>query len=123
MQNPVYVFQIALALGLLNVWLVRFNRETAYRGGKARTMREEFEAYGLPGWSTYLVGGLKIGAAIALIAGLWIPSLVMPAAALIVTLMLGALLMHAKIRDPLMKSLPAALMLMMSVSVVYLTRG
>lgn len=43
---------------------------------------------------------LKIGAALALIAGIWLPALVLPAAALICILMLGARAMHAKIGDP-----------------------
>ena len=123
MQNSVSVLQIILALGLMNVWLIRFNRKSAYRGGNASTMREEFAQYGLPAWSTYVIGAMKLGAAFALIVGFWIPSFILPAAALVGTLMLGAILMHAKVRDPLVKSLPAAMMLLMSVSVVYLTQG
>ena len=110
------ILQIVVALGLLNVWLLRPGRVTAYRGGDARSLREEFAAYGLPEFVFDLVGALKIGAAIALIAGLWNASLILPAAALVVLLMVGALAMHAKVKDPAMKSLPAFLMLLMSAS-------
>ena len=111
METVMVILQVAAALGLLNVWLLRFTQSTSYRGGDARTMVEEFAAYGLPAWFTYLIGSLKIGAALALIAGIWLPALVLPAAVMICVLMLGALVMHARIGDPLKKSLPALGML------------
>ena len=113
----VKVLQVTVALGLCNVWLLRFGKSTAYRGGNARSMKEEFAVYGLPVWLCYLVGVLKIGAAIALIVGLWIPSLVFPAAALIAMLMLGALAMHFKVSDPLIKCFPATLVLLATLGI------
>ncbi len=113
MENLVFVLQIIVALGLLNVWLLRFAKTTQYRGGKAQNLKEEFAAYGLPSWFMYMIGTLKIGSALALLAGFWLPLLVAPAAGLVVLLMLGALFMHFKIRDPIIKSVPAALMLTM----------
>ena len=82
-------------------------------------MPEEFAAYGLPAWFAYTIGALKVGAALALIAGIWFPVLVLPAAALICILMLGALAMHAKIGDPPRKSLPAVGMLAMCLFIVW----
>ena len=111
MRTVMIILQIAAALGLLNVWLLRFNRRTAYRGGGAGSMTEEFAAYGLPAWFAYLIGALKVGSALALIAGIWFPAVVLPAAALVCVLMVGALAMHARIGDPLTKSLPALGML------------
>ena len=111
------IFQIAVAAGLLNVWLLRFQRRTPYRGGDARSMREEFAVYGLPGWFRYLIGTLKVGSALCLVAGLWLRFLVFPAALLIALLMLGALAMHLKIRDPLKKSVPALVMLALSAAI------
>jgi hypothetical protein len=119
MRTFMIILQVAAALGLLNVWLLRFNKGTSYRGGGAGTMLEEFAAYGLPAWFAYVIGSLKIGAAFALIAGIWLPALVLPAAALICILMLGALSMHAKIGDPLKKSLPALGMLGLCVAIVW----
>ena len=49
------IAQVIVGLGLLNVWLVRFNKSTEYRGGAAANMREEFATYGLPVWFCYLV--------------------------------------------------------------------
>ena len=121
MQTITLILQVVIALGLFNVWLLRFSRSTPYRGGAAGTMPEEFLAYGLPRWSTYLVGLLKLGAGLALIIGLWHPHWVRPAALLIVGLMVGAIFMHFKIRDPLKKNLPALVMLILSVSLSWLT--
>lgn len=117
MHTVISILQVIVALSLLNVWLLRFSRSTAYRGGNARSMKEEFAFYGLPTWSTYFVGTLKVGAALCLIVGLWIHFLVFPAALLICALMLGALAMHLKVRDPLIKSLPALVMLALSIGI------
>ncbi|MDG1492015.1 MAG: DoxX family protein [Planctomycetota bacterium] len=108
------VLQLVLGLGLLNVWLLRAGNATGYRGGDSTSLRQEFAAYGLPTPVFYAVGALKIGCAVGLIAGIWFPELLMPAASVLVLLMLGALAMHIKVNDPLIKSLPAALMLAMS---------
>jgi uncharacterized membrane protein YphA (DoxX/SURF4 family) len=118
MRTIVIVCQIAAALGLLNVWLLRFHKVTPYRGGDAHSMRDEFGAYGLPAWLVFVIGALKVGSAVALIAGLWYPSIVRPTALLILILMMGALGMHLKIRDPLKKYAPAAAMLVLCVVII-----
>ncbi|MEO7457574.1 MAG: DoxX family protein [Gemmatimonadaceae bacterium] len=118
MGTLIITFQIVAALGLLNVWLLRANRSSVYRGANATNMREEFAAYGLPGWMVVVVGVLKVGAALALVAGIFYHILVLPAALLLCVLMLGALAMHFRIHDPLRKSLPAAGMLGLAVLIV-----
>ena len=114
------ILQVIVALGLLNVWLVRARASTAYRGGSAQSLKEEFATYGLPEWSFYAVGALKIGAAVLLLAGIWIPGIVRLPALVVAALMVGALAMHAKAKDPLTKSLPAFLMLLMCVAIFLL---
>lgn len=108
------VLQLVVALGLLNVWLVRPKKATPYRGADSEELKEEFAAYGLPDVAFYVVGTLKVLSAVALIAGIWYPALVLPAAAVVAVLMVGALVMHAKVGDAAIKSLPALLMLLMS---------
>lgn len=115
------LLQLIVALGLLNVWLLRSAKPTSYRGGDARTLKQEFAAYGLPAAAFYVVGALKLLAASLLIVGLWLPSLVLPAAALIAFLMVGALAMHVKVSDPAVRSVPASLMLLMSVGLCALS--
>jgi uncharacterized membrane protein YphA (DoxX/SURF4 family) len=114
------LLQIVVGLGLLNVWLLRGRSSTPYRGGAAQTLQQEFAAYGLPGFAFYLVGALKVGAALVLLAGVWMALPVRAAAGLVAVLMIGALAMHFKVGDPLMKSLPAALMLALSLAIVNL---
>ena len=114
------ILQVVVALGLLNVWLVRAQASTSYRGGSAQSLKDEFATYGLPEWTFYLVGGLKIGAAILLIVGIWVPQVVRPSAIVVAVLMIGALAMHAKVKDPLTKSLPALMVLLMVVAIALL---
>lgn len=118
------LLQIIIGLGLFNVWILRSQQVTAYRGGDASTLREEFEEYGLPVWVFFLVGTLKIAAAVVLIAGVWLSEvevLVAPAAAVVSVLMVGALAMHAKVKDPLMRFAPALTVLVMTVALLILS--
>jgi uncharacterized membrane protein YphA (DoxX/SURF4 family) len=117
----VTVLQLVVGLGLLNVWLVRAGSATGYRGGEATTLKEEFQAYGLPDAAFYVVGALKILAGLVLVAGLWVDLPVRIAAGIVAVLMLGAVGMHAKVRDPVKRSIPAALMLLMSGAIFMLT--
>ncbi len=112
------VSQVIIALGLLNVWVLRFNKATPYRGGIAKTMREEFAEYDLPAWSCYVIGFLKITASLLLLAGIYFPALTLPSAAFILFLMLAAFTMHLIIHDPILKALPALSLLALSTVVV-----
>lgn len=118
----VYIFQIVIAFGLVNVWLVRFNKPTKYRGGGASNMADEFATYSLPKWFMYLVGAGKMLIATLMIVGFWVPVVVYPASALLVLLMLGAVSMHIKVKDPFIRTVPALLMLAMAVINVILIR-
>ena len=115
-----YLMQIVAGLGIFNVWLLRFGQDTVYRGGNASNMREEFVVYGLPRVALYIVGLLKIVSAIGLIAGIFLPLLIAPSAILLAALMIGALVMHFKIRDPFKKSIPALIMLTLCVAILLL---
>lgn len=109
--------QLLIALGIFNVWLIRFSKSTKYRGGNAENLREEFRVYGLPNWFMVVIGISKVALACCLIAGFLYPALTRPAAMGMALLMLGAIAMHLKVRDPLLKSLPAVAMLAMSLFV------
>ena len=50
-------------------------------------MRGEFAAYRLPQWTMWLVGALKVGAAVSLLIGLRFHQLVLPAAVVIAVLL------------------------------------
>jgi uncharacterized membrane protein YphA (DoxX/SURF4 family) len=117
MEMLVTLCQIIIALGIFNVWIFRYGKETNWRGGEAKNMKEEFAAYGLSGGVMVFIGAAKVILALCLIIGIWIPLLVKPAAAIMVLLMLGAVSMHVKVKDPLQKSLPAFTILVLSLIV------
>lgn len=123
MQIAVYIIQLVIALGILNVWLLRFGKSSPWRGGKAQNMPDEFAAYGLPQSAMYAVGLLKILFAVLLIAGIWFPAVTMPAALGLAVLMIGAIAMHFKAGDPAKKSLPAATVLILCLLVAVLANG
>ena len=119
-MDVIAVIQIVIALGILNVWIFRFGQSTQWRGGEANNMKEEFQVYGLPGWSVQVIGLLKVLCAVGLIAGIWYPALTQPAAIVLAVLMLGAIAMHVKVKDPAKKSLPALTMLILCLFVAFL---
>lgn len=118
MDTIVLIIQVVIALGIYNVWLVRFGKSTSWRGGNARNLREEFAVYGLPSWFIWVVGFLKLLCATLLIVGVWVPAVTKPAAVGMAVLMLGAVTMHFKASDPPKRALPAFTMLVLSVIVV-----
>ncbi len=107
------VLKIIVPLGLFNVWILRFNKTTKFRGGGASNMIQEFAIYGLPPWSVYVVGVVKVTCGLGLLASFVLPSLAAPASMILAGLMVGAVLMHFKVKDSPRKFLPAVLMLIM----------
>lgn len=114
METVQTIAQIIIPLGIFNVWFIRPKLATAYRGGNSSNLKEEFASYGLPEAAFYIIGALKVSSATLLLLGFAIQALVFPAALLIALLMLGAVIMHAKVKDPAIRYLPAGLMLAMS---------
>lgn len=101
------VAQTAAALWILNVWFLRFDKDTGYRGGDATNMKEEFAEYGMSEKTMYAVGATKVGLATMMLIGHKVPKLVRPASAGLAALMLGAIGMHVKVGDPIKRALPA----------------
>lgn len=121
MEKIIIFMQVVVALGIFNVWLVRYGKETNWRGGTAKNMKQEFAAYGLSTWFMVTIGTVKVILATLLLIGIWVPMLVKPAAIILAILMIGAVAMHIKISDPLKKSLPALAMLALSTIVAALS--
>ena len=112
------IVQLIVGLGILNVWLVRFKSKTPYRAGQSSSMKEEFAAYGLSERTMWLVCVVKVAAAVALLIGIYLPQLVIPSAIVLAILMLVAVAMHIKLKDPVIKSLPASIILLLSVFLI-----
>ena len=115
-------FQLIIALSVIRVWTMNFNKPSRWRGGGAKNMKEEFIAYGLPSWIMYLVGTLKVVFSIGLIAGLWIPEVIKFSASGIAIMMFFAIVMHVKIKDPISKSIPAIIFLILSLLIIFIER-
>jgi hypothetical protein len=122
-EKIVAALQLVAGLGILNVWILRSGKPTPFRGGNARNLREEFAAYGLPFWFFCLVGILKVGLALTLIAAVWIQGIAQPAAMALGVLMVGALVMHFKVKDKLPKAMPAAGMLILCAAIALMSPG
>ena len=120
MHYLLIALKLIVALGILNVWLLRSGKATAYRGRNAKTLREEFAVYGLPFPVFCLIGFHKVGCAVALLASIWISGLAQPAALGMGALMLGAFVMHLKVKDPLSKALPSLVVLAMCLAITFL---
>lgn len=123
MKSLKFLFQATVSLVVFNVWLFRFNQSTIYRGGEASNMIEEFAVYGLSEPFVYLVGGLKVLAALGLLIGLFKEKLVFPSALIMSSLMMGAIFMHFIVADEAIKFLPASLMFVLSVCILYLEKN
>jgi uncharacterized membrane protein YphA (DoxX/SURF4 family) len=108
------IAQVAAALWILNVWILRFNKETEYRAGDSKNMVEEFTAYGFPAKAVYLVGAVKITLSLLLLAGFWVEGVTQPAAAGLALIMLGAIGMHVRVGDRPKKAMPAISVLVLS---------
>ena len=112
--------QITIAISIYNVWFLRFNKSTIYRGKDAKNMKDEFISYGLKGPFVWIIGFLKVTLATMLVVGIFYDSLIVPAAVGMAVLMLGAILMHLKVKDQPLKSLPATIFLILALSIAFL---
>ena len=109
--------KLITSLGIFNVWLLRYNKNTEYRGGNAKSLKEEFETYGLNSWFMYIIGAIKIGVSILFIISCFnifskmLDMTIFYASVIMSLIMIGAILMHIKVNDPFKKSVPAITML------------
>jgi len=124
MEEVKIALKIIVGLSLLNVWLLQYNKPSRWRGGDAKTMMQEFDVYGLGSTMCYVVGFLKVGFSLALIASIWfadlelVVDLELVAAYALGLLLTGSILMHIKIKDALIKSFPAALFLLFCLAII-----
>lgn len=111
MEYLIIALKLIVGLSLLNVWLIQPKKNTKWRGGSATTLIEEFKTYGLPTWSCYLIGTLKVALALLLILSIEYTQFEFFSAVGLAALLTGSIAMHLKIKDPLYKSLPAFIFL------------
>ena len=118
-MDIIITIKIISALGIFNVWMLRYNKMTEFRGGNAKSLKEEFETYGLNLWLMYIIGAIKIGVSILFIISCFsgyiniLDFAVFYGSAIMSLIMIGAIFMHLKVNDPFKKSVPAISMLAM----------
>jgi hypothetical protein len=117
-----YFAQIFVALTVISVWTIRFNRATPWRGGNAKNMCEEFSVYGLSAGLRKTVCCLKLSGSLLLLVGLWCAQCTFWGAALLSILMVSAVAMHVKVRDPMRKSLPALVIFVLCLYLMWVYR-
>ena len=103
MNEIAILLQVFVALVIFNVWTFRAEKPTKYRGGTARTLREEFIEFGLSKRVFLLTSLIKPMLAVALIVAIFFPFMTIPTALLMAFFMAAALLMHYRVKDKLVK--------------------
>lgn len=83
----------------------------------SRAMVAEFERYGLAPYRT-LTGAIQVAAGAGLLAGLWYRPLLLLSAGGLAVMMLGAIVVRLRVRDPLLAAVPALLLLCLNLYVV-----
>ncbi|MCY9666048.1 DoxX family protein [Paenibacillus alginolyticus] len=94
MSIAAIIIQIVLALGFLMFGASKLG---------SKQMVDEFTRYGMPQWFRVITGLLEIAGAALLVAGIWNDRLVVFGGWLLVVIMVGAVITHLRIKDPVSK--------------------
>lgn len=120
MEYVIIALKLIVGLSILNVWLLNKNNASQWRGGDANSMEEEFANYGLSKRTMIAVGAIKCVLSIALLISILYKPLEFYSALGIALMMVGAVFMHIKIADPIKKSFPAILFLLLSLIIAFI---
>ena len=113
-MTTLLILKLSIPLIILSVWLIRPNSITKFRGGNAKTLKEEFHFYGLNSATFYLVGTIKIVLSLLLIMSIWNENLLLYPSLGIATLMLCATFFHLRSNDSLTKTSPSFILFVLS---------
>lgn len=113
--------KIIVGVSILNVWLLRKNKATKWRGGAAKTILEEFQVYGFSKSFCYFIGFLKVSLAILLLASIQFKTLTLLGALGLSILLVGSIIMHIRVKDAWYKSFPAFLFIVMNLMIAYIS--
>jgi|TARA_B100000768_G_scaffold181800_1_gene206512 hypothetical protein len=117
----IIALKIIVGISIINVWLIQPNKPSIWRGGDATTITEEFNVYGLSNTFYKIIFVIKVGLAILLLISIKYDFLTLYSGIGLATLLGGSILMHVKIKDPLFKSFPALLFMVMNLAIIYLS--
>jgi hypothetical protein len=108
MDNFTHVVQLAIAISVAFVWILRFHN-----------VEKEFNQFGLSLVTRSFVGFSKTVLSTLLVVGIWYAELVFIPAILMAFFMLSAQFFHFKIKNPFIKHLPSLILLILSLYVAY----
>ena len=117
----IIALKIIVGISIINVWLIQPNKPSIWRGGDVTTITEEFNVYGLSNTFYKIIFVIKVGLAILLLLSIKYDFLTLYSGIGLATLLGGSILMHVKIKDPLFKSFPALLFMVMNLAIIYLS--
>ena len=103
MDNISFLAQLVVALSIIIVWVFRYDNIVS-----------EFNQYGLSDMTRNIFGASKIILATILALGCWYEVPVVLASLSMAFLMICAQAFHVKVKNPLKKYIPSALLLLLS---------
>ena len=112
MENISLLAQLVVAVSIIIVWVFRYDNIVL-----------EFKHYGLSDMVRNIVGASKIALATILAIGVWYDVPVIIASLSMAFLMVCAQVCHVKVRNPLKKYVPSALLLLLSLFVAAVNYG
>jgi hypothetical protein len=112
--------KLIISLSVLNVWLLRANKPTPWRGASAKSLKDEFKAYGLSTGIMKAVGTIKILLALMILVSIFYQPIEIIGSIGMAVMMFGAIIMHIKIKDSLKRSLPAFIFLCLSLTLLFI---
>ena len=116
----IIALKIIVGISIINVWLIKPNKPSKWRGGDATTITEEFSVYGLSKTFYYIVFAVKVGLAILLLVSIKYDVFSLYSSIGLAALLGGSIAMHLKVKDALFKSFPAFLFMVMNLIIAYL---
>ena len=106
------VAQLVVAASVFFVWVVR-----------RKNIAAEFEHFGFSTRFKDLIGTLKLSLSALLVLGIWFAPVAMLVAPIMAVLMLAAVVVHFRVRDAAIKSLPAFCLMLLSIAVTWVRSG
>lgn len=100
----VEILKIIVLVSIFFVWVIRYEN-----------IIKEFKEYGLPSWCRDLVGIMKLSCVLMIMNSN--QQVVCAGSIILAALMVVALIMHIKIKNPVAKMLPALALLIFSITI------
>ncbi len=86
----------------------------------AKGQKEMFTHLGYPEWFLYVAGAVEVFGGLGMLAGIFSPLWALLAGLLLAAQMIGALVSHARAKDPTGRLAPASVLLALALAVVFL---